>query len=112
MILAILEYLEVIFLEICSNLRVKNVVFWALKIPRSIFEVKLHWKKLFIFEHFWEYSDLLILNFLLTNEVRFFHFSAYHGHLLSMIDISPYKFKHMGPGAHKEHVHIVRIDVN
>lgn len=32
--------------------------------------------------------------------------SAYHGHLTSMIDISPYKFKHIDNGK-KEHVHIV-----
>ncbi|XP_058799292.1 5-phosphohydroxy-L-lysine phospho-lyase [Phymastichus coffea] len=30
---------------------------------------------------------------------------AYHGHLTSMIDISPYKFKHMESGK-KEHVHV------
>lgn len=35
-------------------------------------------------------------------------FSAYHGHLTSMIDISPYKFnKPNGPGK-KDWVHVVR----
>ncbi|OXU21802.1 hypothetical protein TSAR_003556, partial [Trichomalopsis sarcophagae] len=32
-------------------------------------------------------------------------YSAYHGHLTSMIDISPYKFKHIDNGK-KEHVHV------
>ncbi|XP_061421341.1 ethanolamine-phosphate phospho-lyase-like [Lethenteron reissneri] len=31
---------------------------------------------------------------------------AYHGHVTSLIDISPYKFNHMGPDAKKEWVHV------
>lgn len=35
-------------------------------------------------------------------------FSAYHGHLTSLIDISPYKFNQLENGK-KEWVHVVRM---
>lgn len=34
-------------------------------------------------------------------------FSAYHGHVTSLIDISPYKFHQLGKEAKKEYVHVV-----
>lgn len=37
-----------------------------------------------------------------------FHFSAYHGHLTSLIEISPYKFQ-KGKDVKKEFVHVVSI---
>lgn len=37
-----------------------------------------------------------------------FFSSAYHGHLMSLIDISPYKFKKMGH-AKKDYVHVVSV---
>ena len=52
-----------------------------------------------------------MLRWLKTNcrsTLFFLAFSAYHGHLTSMIDISPYKFnKPNGPGK-KDWVHVVR----
>ena len=45
----------------------------------------------------------------IVSTLFFLSFSAYHGHLTSMIDISPYKFnKPNGPGK-KEWIHVVRI---
>lgn len=41
---------------------------------------------------------------------RFVH-SAYHGHLTSLIDISPYKFNHKGGTGKPEGVHVVRISI-
>lgn len=38
----------------------------------------------------------------------FFLFSAYHGHLTSLIEISPYKFR-KGKDVKKEFVHVVSI---
>ena len=37
-----------------------------------------------------------------------FRFSAYHGHLSSLIEISPYKFQ-KGKDVKKEYVHVVSI---
>jgi hypothetical protein len=37
-----------------------------------------------------------------------FHFSAYHGHLSSLIEISPYKFQ-KGKDVKRETVHVVNI---
>lgn len=36
-----------------------------------------------------------------------FYFSAYHGHVSSLIDISPYKFNMPGGNGKQEHVHVV-----
>ena len=34
-------------------------------------------------------------------------YSAYHGHVISLIDISPYKFNHPGGEGKKDWVHVV-----
>jgi 4-aminobutyrate aminotransferase-like enzyme len=34
---------------------------------------------------------------------------AYHGHLTSLIDISPYKFNNTGGDGQKEHVHVAPV---
>jgi len=38
----------------------------------------------------------------------FFAFSAYHGHLTTMIDISPYKFNQPNGTGKKDWVHVVK----
>jgi len=35
--------------------------------------------------------------------------SAYHGHVTSVIDISPYKFNQLGEDSKKEFVHVVSV---
>ncbi|KAK2703832.1 ethanolamine-phosphate phospho-lyase-like [Artemia franciscana] len=34
---------------------------------------------------------------------------AYHGHVMSLIDISPYKFNHLGPDAKPDWVHVASV---
>lgn len=36
--------------------------------------------------------------------------SAYHGHLSSLIDISPYKFHQLGQCEQSQHVHVVSAE--
>ena len=52
---------------------------------------------------------LFIFQFLAPGLPRAYHFSAYHGHVSSVMDISPYKLKTNVDGMHPmpTHVHVV-----
>lgn len=49
---------------------------------------------------FWEWK--------IDKNQQILFFSAYHGHLTSLIDISHYKFSLPGGTGQKDHVHLVR----
>lgn len=48
----------------------------------------------------------MLCNVISSNDTNIVFYSAYHGHLTSMIDISPYKFNKMKNGK-KDWVHVV-----
>jgi len=49
---------------------------------------------------------------LVKNNIHILCFSAYHGHLTSLIDISPYKLNLPGAPKKPDHVHVVCIKKN
>jgi len=47
--------------------------------------------------------------YLFNNILCFFIDSAYHGHVISLIDVSPYKFAHPGGEGQPDWVHVVSL---
>lgn len=52
-----------------------------------------------------QHIHLLTIHLLINDNKLSFYTSAYHGHLMSLIDISPYKFRKLA--GQKEWVHVV-----